>query len=103
MKNLKLLILGFGMLGLLSQITAPGPIAVVCLLAPVAMGVLGLLRPPLPWEAAGLALAGFAGVAVRHRYWDVLPAGFWGRLELGAVALGVVVSVLAMIRPEARA
>ena len=72
---------------------------------PLAMGALGLLRPPMqPWQS-GVALAGSVLGVVRFHVWELalhLPsAGVRGALLLGAVVVGTVAAVATLLRPEA--
>ena len=124
MKVMKLLILLFGCIGLVGYI-APlderswftetlheEAITAILLLAgfgvPVIMAVLGVAKPPFQsWQAVA-ALAGFVLVAVKIRVWDVLPniadrMGWSPRLMLVASLAGLVVSAIAVAKPEDKA
>lgn len=73
---------------------------------PVAMGALALKAPMERWQA-GVALAGFALAAVKLRAWEMvkliahLPLGF--KFAVLGCLLGVVVSLVALVKPEPRA
>jgi hypothetical protein len=74
-------------------------------LAPTAMGAMGLAKPPfLQWQAI-VATAGFALACVKFRIWDLLPhiADMPGKLAIVLIAtvVGLVVSILAIAKPEA--
>jgi hypothetical protein len=116
-KNLKLGVLAFGVLGLVSLLMefemlkmglkhdAGSTIMVLAgFILPVVMGVLGLTKPPfLQWHA-GVALAGFALVAVKFRIWQTIkligdaPMSF--KLSLIACLGGIIVSAIALAKPE---
>jgi hypothetical protein len=71
---------------------------------PIVMGLMGVAKPPFQsWQGA-IALAGFGVAAVRGRIWEQLPRFMDadGRDKAGMVVLvvGIVVSVLAMVKPE---
>lgn len=72
---------------------------------PLAMGGVGLWRPPMmPWQA-GVALAAFVLGVARFRVWELAThlgaAGLHGSLLLAAVVLGTIAAVVALLRPEA--
>ncbi len=117
MKNLKLGILGFAALGLISMLmefemlklslehdTANMLMVLVGWIAPLAMGVMGMTKPPFQAWQAIVSLVGFALVCVKFRVWDTLPhiadAPTSGKLALIAMVGGVVVSGLAVAKPE---
>jgi hypothetical protein len=119
-KNLKFLIVAFGALGLVillsefemfkALLTHPfveggfGAIMIGGFVLPVIMGTLGILRPPLKMAPAIVALAGFAAIAVKTKVWEALPhimdEPIKGKLTLVAIVGGVIVSLLAVIKPE---
>ena len=120
MKNLKILIMLCGA-GLLVMMLTDGigaafesdKVNTLIMLAafalPTAMGLMGLMKPPfLAWQAA-ISLAGFAVAAVRTKIWSTLPdfmaEGTTGKMK-GAMVLmivGVLVSALALMKPEDKA
>jgi hypothetical protein len=119
-RNLKLLVLAFAALGLGLLIsdfehfkelaTDPlyngggGLIAILGFVVPLAMGLLGMIRPPFMRGHAVASVAGFASIAIKGRIWDALPKLMdyptKGKLGLVAVVAGIVVSALAIVRPE---
>jgi hypothetical protein len=120
-KNIKLALVGCGVLGLMALIVpfrgislladiayaepASALVAVAIFVLPGAMGAIGLARPPLrPWQA-GVALAACVLGVVRLQVWDLalhLPSiGLRGVLLLAAIVIGTVASVAALLRPEA--
>lgn len=68
--------------------------------APLAMGVMAQVAPPMKRWQAGVALAGFALVLVKIR--DGLFAGNFlnGKLMSLAVLAGVALAVVSLIRPS---
>ena len=125
MKNLKVLILVFGLLGIISLFMPIMPgmpswfsalskgdmFQLVLMLAafgvPAAVAGMGLAKPPAQaWHGAA-ALAGFALGAVKFRVWKVI--GSIGEVPMSwklmtvAVVGGLVVSVLALVKPESKA
>ncbi|HEU0034529.1 MAG TPA: hypothetical protein VFQ53_28090 [Kofleriaceae bacterium] len=118
MKNLKILILLCGAALLVMMLTdnigarfeadsVDTVILLVSFALPTIMGLLGLARPPFQaWQAA-ISLAGFGVAAVRTRIWETLPkfmdADGKGKAGLVVLVLGVVVSALAIVRPEDKA
>ncbi len=123
MKNLKLLILAFGALGLLSLLmefdmfkallTHPfemggfGLILIGGFVLPVVMGVMGLTKPPMQMWQVGVSLAGFAAIAIKFKIWEgishIMDAPLSGKLMLIADIGGVIVSALALAKPEQKA
>jgi hypothetical protein len=114
-KNLKLAILACGgaLLGLyISQglnFDANAADTIIFLAAyalPTAMGAMMLFKPPAQAWQASIALAGFGTAAVRGRIWDQLAAigesDGRGKAMLILLVVGVIVSVLAMLKPEAK-
>jgi hypothetical protein len=124
MKNMKILILVFAILGIVALfIPMEGGVSLFAMLkafgaakqlVPVlagfglaaAMGAMGLAKPPMQMWQAGVALAGFGIVFVRTEMWKIADA-FKGPvpIKLLAVAIlgGVVTSIIALAKPEAKA
>lgn len=118
MKYLKLGVAICGALGLAGMVmTGVGAMlegnrasTIVMLIAfglPVVMAVVGLARPPFQvWQAA-ISLACFALAAIKLRIWAMIdaiaggPTGF--TLIVAGAGLGVIVSVIAVLRPEPNA
>ena len=71
---------------------------------PLAMGVIGLARPPMQAWQSGVALAGCVLGLVRLRVWDIalhLPShGLRGALLLLALVIGTVAAAATLLRPE---
>ncbi len=118
MKNLKLGILACGAVLLVIMLTnhvvdslKADALNTILLLAgaavPTALGAMGLARPPfLQWQAVA-SLAGFALIGVKIRIWQILPhigdADLKGKVSMVALVVGIVVSALAIAKPEAKA
>jgi hypothetical protein len=122
-KNLKVVILLCGIVGLLELIVPHGGgsmlkvlfeldkvqavLYTAVFLLPVIMGAMALSRPPMLGWQAGVSLAGFALGVIKFRIWEALPhlasAGIHGILLTGAIVVGAIVSVLALVKPEASA
>jgi len=122
MKNMKVLILVFGILGVASLfIPMEGftffaflKLAGASYLVPVLggfvlaaiMGGMGLAKPPMQsWQGAAAA-AGFAAAFVRLEMWhvaDVLKGPLAAKLLVVAVFGGLITSILALAKPEAKA
>ena len=117
MRNLKVLILVFGALGLLGlllnidhlkSLFEHEPLEAIILLGgfglPLLMGLMGIVRPPFQTWQAVVALVGFAVHAIRGRVWrtvpDFLHATTSYKLLLVAIIGGVIVSGLALAKPE---
>jgi hypothetical protein len=119
-KNLKLVILACGVVGLVALIaplsgrslladafeidaTAAVVYAAIFVL-PAVMAVLALARPPMQSWQPGVALAGFVLGIFRFRIWDIAlhlgSAGAAFVLLLAAVVIGTAASVLALLKPE---
>jgi phosphoglycerol transferase MdoB-like AlkP superfamily enzyme len=114
-KNLKILIMlcGAGLLvmmltdGIGAKFESDKVDALIMLAAfalPTAMGLMGLMKPPfLAWQAA-ISLAGFAVAAVRTKIWETLPKFMdqdgKGKGALILLVVGVLVSALALMKPE---
>jgi hypothetical protein len=123
MKNMKVLILVFGILGVISLfIPTEGftmfaflKLAGMGYLVPVlggfvlaaVMGGMGLAKPPMQQWQAGAAAAGFAMVFVRLKFWQMIKgigdAPLSGKLLIVAVLGGLIVSILALAKPESKA
>jgi hypothetical protein len=123
MKNMKVLILVFGILGVISLFIPSHGFTLFALLklggagwiVPVlggfvvaaAMGGMGLAKPPMQVWQAGVALAGFGAVFVRMEFWKIFkglgdsPIGV--KLLIVAVIGGVITSIIALAKPEAKA
>ncbi|HEU4730451.1 MAG TPA: hypothetical protein VFT22_21280 [Kofleriaceae bacterium] len=117
-KILKLVILISGALGLagmlmsgvgamLSTDKANTIIMLVAFGLPVLMGLAALGKPPLMAWQAGVSLACFGLTAVKLRLWETIK--FIGdvpvelKMMMVGAGLGVIVSVLALVKPEASA
>ncbi|MBA3503753.1 MAG: hypothetical protein M4D80_10700 [Myxococcota bacterium] len=120
---MKVLILVFGILGVISLfIPTEGftmfaflKLAGMGYLVPVlggfvlaaVMGAMGLAKPPMQQWQAGLAAAGFAMVFVRLKFWQMIKgigdAPLSGKLLIVAVLGGLIVSILALAKPESKA
>jgi hypothetical protein len=123
MKNMKVLILVFGILGVISLfIPTEGftmfaflKLAGMGYLVPVlggfvlaaVMGGMGLAKPPMQQWQAGAAAAGFGMVFVRLKFWQMIKgigdAPLSGKLLIVAVLGGLIVSILALAKPESKA
>ncbi len=118
MKNLKFIIIAFGVLGLISLVmldifkgldrdAAQAILLIAAFAVPVIVSVVGITKPPAQaWQAAA-ALAGFVLAFVKFRVWEMvkvlslLPMGY--KLGMVAAVGGIVVSILALVKPEAKA
>ena len=125
MKNVKVLILVFGIIGLVSLFLPNGPMPsmfsmfmefdkfqLILMLAafgiPTAVAAMGLAKPPAQAWHGIAALLGFGLAAVKTRIWETLPhvmdmPGMALKLMIVAVVGGVVTSVIGVVKPEARA
>jgi len=101
---------GMVMTGIGAMLESNSASTIVMLIAfalPVLMAVTGLARPPFQAWQAGVSLACFALAAFKLRIWNILevitvvPMGL--RLIVAGAGLGVIVSVVAVLRPEANA
>lgn len=116
MKLIKLLILGFGVLGIvgfaipIETLTAgfeTNLLWTILILAGFAVPiVVGLMAMSKQWQAwmGGLALVGFAFVGIKTKVWDSIP-GFMettigGKLMLIAILGGVAVSIFSLTKRE---
>lgn len=100
-------LIGLLMAGILKGLSSDAVNSILVLAGfgvPAAMGAMAAAKPPmLRWQAV-VSLAGFALVAIKLRVWDMLkvmsllPMGF--KLSIFACLAGIVVSVLALAKPE---
>ena len=118
MENLKLGIAICGALGLVGmvmagvgQMLALDKISTAVMLAafglPVVMAVMGLAKPPRKAWQAGVSLACYALALFQLRIWDQLERladmpSFWWLMVVGA-GLGAILSVIAVVKPDAKA
>jgi hypothetical protein len=116
MRNLKLVILlcGGALLTMMimdglnfGEATVDTLIMLAAFALPTVMGLLGTLKPPFQaWQAA-MALAGFGVAAVRTKIWEQLPnfgdASGKGKAAMIVLVVGVVASLVAMLKPEDKA
>ena len=122
---MKVLILVFGILGVISLFIPMGDgipsmfslfmeldkVQIILMLAafglPAAMGAMGLAKPPFQMWQAVVALAGFALAAVKTKIWEGLPhimdQPLPGKLMLIATLGGIIVSAIALAKPEGKA
>ena len=116
MKLIKMLILGFGVLGIvgfaipfetLSAGFETNLLWTILILAGFAVPIIvGLMAMSKQWQAwmGGLALVGFAFVGIKTKVWDSIP-GFMettigGKLMLIAILGGVAVSIFSLTKRE---
>jgi hypothetical protein len=124
-KNLKVVILICGILGLVSMFLPMGSgmpsmfsifmefdkFQLILMLAafgvPTAVAAMGLAKPPAQAWHGIAALAGFALAAVKTRIWSsighIMDAPMSGKLMLIATIVGLVVAIMAVVKPEAKA
>ena len=75
---------------------------------PTAMGLMAMKTPPmLPWQAIA-SLVGFGLAFVKTHMWEMLPhiadiPGIRYKLIPIAVVLGIIFSIIALVKPEAKA
>jgi len=74
---------------------------------PVVMAVLGLVKPPLQAWQAGVALACFVLELFKLKIWEAIEVfgkmpTYWHLMVVGAT-LGVIASLIAVLRPESTA
>ena len=125
MKNLKVVILIFGILGLVAlflPVMPGGPswfsglleadkFQLIMMLAafgvPTAVCAIGLAKPPAQAWHGIAALAGFALGAVKLRIWStvahIMDMPMSWKLLMVAVIGGVITSIMAVVKPEAKA
>ena len=115
MNNLKLVILACGgvLLGMyisdglnFSDNAADTIIFLAAFALPTLMGLLATFKPPAQAWHGAIALAGFGTAAVRGKIWDQL-SGFGeasgkGKAAMIILIVGVLVSILAMLKPESK-
>lgn len=101
---------GMFMIGIGAQLAGDKANTIILLVAfalPVLMAVTALARPPFQAWQAGVSLACFALVAYKLPIWDTIKAIGEAptplKLILVGAGLGVIVSVLAVLRPESKA
>jgi hypothetical protein len=119
-KKLKLALVVCGVLGLVALIAPLGGrsllgelleldkvaaiVHAAIFVLPLAMGAVGLARPPMHAWQSGVALAGCVLGVVRLHVWDLalhLPSvGLRGALLLAAVVIGTVAAAATLLRPE---
>jgi hypothetical protein len=114
-KNLKLVILICGALGLagmlmsgISAMLAADKVNTIIMLVayglPVLMAVIALGKPPFQAWQAGISLACFGLAAVKLRLWETIkliadvPTEL--KLRLVGAGLGVLVAIIALFKPE---
>jgi hypothetical protein len=117
-KNLKIGVLVFGVLGLVGMFMSEiglmlkyDKVNTILMLAafgvPTVLAAMGLVKPPFQMWQAGVSLAGFVLAVIKIRLWKTLPhiadvpTGL--KLVLIATVGGVIVSILALAKPEAKA
>lgn len=118
MKASKVLILAFGVLGLLGLIIPSGGMSLLGLLmrfnkvqgmlclivfaVPIIMGLLALAKPPMLTWQAGLSLAAFGLGVLKFRPWQMLSSiNFQGGAIAVGVIGGIVASIMALTKREA--
>ena len=115
MKNLKIGILACGAVLLVLTLTnhvgesfkadaLNTLLVLVGMAVPTAMGAMGLAKPPfLQWQAIA-STAGFGLVAVKLKIWDTLPHimdfDAKGKIGMAALVVGLVLSIMAIAKPE---
>jgi hypothetical protein len=92
-------------IGLLMEVDKAATVVVLIAFAlPVAMALIGLVKPPMQSWQAGVALAGFALAAWKLEIWRLIkelpevPTEYQ-LMAIGA-ALGVILTVIAVLKPE---
>jgi hypothetical protein len=120
MKNLKLVILACGIAGLAGLILPLNggsmiklflefdKVQAILLLAafalPTIAGAMAMAKPPMAKWQPIVAIAGFGLGAVKFRIWEALPHItddlIRGILILGGIVLGLVASIMAVMKPE---
>jgi hypothetical protein len=116
-KNLKIFILLFAVLGLIALFMnhwtdlfkvdkVQGLLLLAGFLVPAIMAGMAMSKPPLQKWQAGLALAGFALIFIKSRMWDILPhiadviTVPRALLPIIAVIGGLIVSIIALVKSE---
>jgi len=120
-KNLKLVILVCGVVGLLAlilplsggsrlkeyfEIDSLGAIIYAAIFVlPAGMAAMALARPPIQAWQSGVALAGFVLGVVKFHVWDTVlhlgGAGLVGLMLFAAIVVGTIAAVVSLLRPEA--
>jgi hypothetical protein len=94
----------FGMGALLEQQPTATILLLVAFALPVVMGAMALLRPPMRSWQAGVSLSGFALAAWKLEIWNLFRSfadqSNGQRLIGVGAALGVIVSIIVIMRPE---
>lgn len=123
MKNMKVLILVFGILGAISLFIPMEGVTMFAFLKLAGMGYLipvlggfvlaavmggmGLAKPPMQQWQAGAAAAGFVAVFARMKMWEglshIMDAPLPAKLMIVAVFGGLITSILALAKPESKA
>lgn len=71
---------------------------------PTLMGLWGIAKPPFQSWHAAMSLAGFGVAAVRTRIWQTVgdfgDLDGKGKLAFAALVVGVLASLVAMLKPE---
>ncbi|HEY0189688.1 MAG TPA: hypothetical protein VGC42_01105 [Kofleriaceae bacterium] len=97
---------GGSMLGYWFQLEPAQAVVITAAFAlPIAMMALALSRPPMRGWQAGVALAGFVIAVIKFRVWETLghlgSVTLHGVLLLAALVVGAVLSLAALLQPEA--
>jgi hypothetical protein len=96
-----------GVGGMLSSDKANTIIMLVAFGLPVVMGLAAMGKPPFQAWQAGVSLACFGLASVKLRLWETIKligdVPMELKMMLIGAALGVVIAVLALIKPEASA
>lgn len=121
MKNMKILLILFGVIGVVSlflPIMEGFPslfaadkgqfgIMAVAFGLPAAVGIAGMAKPPAQAWHGIVALLGFGLAAFKVKIWTLIPhimdIPMSMKLMAVAAAGGLVVAILAMVKPEAKA
>lgn len=117
MKQSKIAILAFGVLGLLGLIIPSGGMsllrvllqfdkvqAILCLVVfgvPVAMAAIAMARPPMKTVHAVLSVVAFGLGLLKFRPWSMLGAGFQGIAIALGIFGGLAFSLAALFKREA--
>lgn len=116
MKQSKIAILAFGVLGLLGLIIPSGGMsllslllqfdkaqAILCLAVfglPIAMAVIALAKPPMKTVQAVLSIAGFGLGLLKFRPWTMFGGGFQGLAIAIGIFGGLAASIAALTKRE---
>jgi len=122
MKNMKVLILVFAILGVVSlfipmdggftmfaalKAMGVGQLALILggFVVAAVMAGMGLAKPPMQQWQAGVALAGFGLVFIKGRMWNLADA-FRAPLPMKLMAIavigGLIFSIIALVKPESK-